>query len=96
MLRWSLANIMIGGNAWSPPIWRHQLRRVIIRRYAPRSHPSQFTAYTGGEPLFTHWAHGEYMVGSETKYPAWAHQVHVDYFLITFTIYPPKYPPGTC
>ena len=51
---------------------------------------------TGGEPLFTHWVHGKYMVGSETKYPAWTHWVHVDYFLITFTICPPKYPPGTC
>ena len=26
-------------------------------------------AVTGGEPLFTHWVHAEYMVGSETKYP---------------------------
>ena len=42
---------------------------------------------TGGEPLFTHRVRGEYMVGSETKYPAWAHRVHVDYFLITSTIY---------
>ena len=50
---------------------------------------------TGGEPLFTHWAHGEYMVGSETKYPAWAHRVHVDYFLITFTIYPQFTHPNT-
>ena len=51
---------------------------------------------TGGEPLFTHWVHGEYMVGSETKYPAWTHRVHFDYILIIFTICPPKYPPGTC
>ena len=33
---------------------------------------------TGGEPLFTHWVCAEYMVGSETKYPAWTHWVHFD------------------
>ena len=44
--------------------------------------------FTGGKPLFTHQVHGEYMVGSETKYPAWTHQVHFDYILITFTIFP--------
>ena len=35
------------------------------------------------------------MVGSETKYPAWAHRVHVDYFLITYTIYPQFTHPNT-
>ena len=50
---------------------------------------------TGGKPLFTHWIHGEYMVGSETKYPAWTHQVHFDYFLIAFTIYPQFTHPNT-
>ena len=42
----------------------------------------------GANPYFTHWVRGEYMVGSETKYPAWTHQVHFDYFLIIFTICP--------
>ena len=51
--------------------------------------------HTGGEPLFTHWVCGEYMVGSETKYPAWTHQAHFDYFLITFTIYPQYTHPNT-
>jgi hypothetical protein len=51
---------------------------------------------TGGEPLFTHWVCGEYMVGSETKYPAWTHRVHFDYFYNSPPICPPKYPPGTC
>ena len=36
-----------------------------------------------------------YMVGSETKYPAWTHQAHFDYFLITFTIYPQFTHPNT-
>ena len=53
------------------------------------------TTLTGGEPLFTHRVHGEYMVGSETKYPAWTHQVHFDYILITFTIYPRFAHPNT-
>ena len=35
------------------------------------------------------------MVGSETKYPAWTHWVHFDYFLITFTIYPQFTHPNT-
>ena len=52
--------------------------------------------FTGGEPLFTHWVHGEYMVGSETKYPAWTHRAHFDYFYNLPPIHPPKYPPGTC
>ena len=53
-------------------------------------------AYTGGKPLFTHWVCAEYMVGSETKYPAWTHQVHFDYFYNLPPIHPPKYSPGTC
>ena len=52
-------------------------------------------ALTGGKPLFTHWVHGEYMVGSETKYPEWTHWVHFDYFLITFTICPQFAHPNT-
>ena len=52
-------------------------------------------AFTGGKPLFTHWVHGEYMVGSETKYPVWTKQVHFDYFLITFVIYPQFTHPNT-
>ena len=36
------------------------------------------------------------MVGSETKYPAWTHQVHFDYFYNLPPICPPKYPLGTC
>ena len=46
---------------------------------------------TGGEPLFTHWVCAEYMVGSETKYPAWTHRVHFDYFCNL----PPKKVPTT-
>ena len=52
--------------------------------------------FTGGEPLFTHWVCAEYMVGSETKYPAWTHWVHFDYFCNLPPICPPKYPPATC
>ena len=37
-------------------------------------------AVTGGEPLFTLWVCGGFIVGSETKYPAWTHWVHFDYF----------------
>ena len=54
------------------------------------------TGYTGGKPLFTHWVHGEYIVGSETEYPAWTHQVHLDYICHLPPICPPKYPLGTC
>ena len=50
---------------------------------------------TGDEPLFTHWVRGEYMVGSETKYPPWTHWVHFDYFLIIFTIHPQFAYPNT-
>ena len=52
--------------------------------------------HTGGKPLFTYWVCTEYMMGSETKYPAWTHQVHFDYFCNSPPIRPPKYPPGTC
>ena len=52
--------------------------------------------YTGGKPLFTHWVCGEYMVGSETKYPAWTRWVHFDHFCNSPPICPVKYPPGTC
>jgi hypothetical protein len=45
-------------------------------------------AHTGGKPLFTHWVHAEYMVGSETKYPAWTHWAHFDYFLILLQFAP--------
>ena len=48
--------------------------------------------YTGGKPLFTHWVHAEYMVGSETKYPAWTHWVHFDHFCNSPPIRPLKYP----
>ena len=58
--------------------------------------PSWTASATGGEPLFTHWVCGEYMVGSETKYPAWTHQVHFDYFCNSPPICLLKYPPGTC
>ena len=51
--------------------------------------------HTGGKPLFTHWVCGEYMVGSEAKYPAWTHQVHFGYFLITLTICPQFTHPNT-
>ena len=52
-------------------------------------------AHTGGKPLFTHWVRGEYMVGSKTKYPAWTHWAHFDYFLITFAICPQFIHPNT-
>ena len=51
---------------------------------------------TGGKPLFTHRVCAEYMVGSETKYPAWTHWVHFDRFCNLPPICPLKYPPGTC
>ena len=55
----------------------------------------KLSLYTGGKPLFTHWVCGEYVVGSETKYPAWTHWVHFDYILITFTICPQITHPNT-
>ena len=52
--------------------------------------------YTGGEPLFTHQVCVEFIVGSEPKYPAWAHQVHLDYFCNLPTGLPSICPLGTC
>ena len=53
-------------------------------------------AITGGEPLFTHQVCVEFIVGSEPKYPAWAHQVHLDYFYNLPTNLPSICPPDTC
>ena len=53
-------------------------------------------ASTGGKPLFTHQVCVEFIVGSEPKYPAWAHQVHLDYFYNSPTNFPSICPPGTC
>ena len=53
-------------------------------------------AITGGKPLFTHQVCVEFIVGSEPKYPAWAHQVHLDYFCNLPTSLPSICPPGTC
>ena len=50
---------------------------------------------TGGEPLFTQWVRGGFIVGSETKYPAWTHQVHFDYFYDLPAHLPSMGPPGT-
>ena len=51
---------------------------------------------TGGKPLFTHQVCVGFIVGSEPKYPAWAHQVHLDYFYDLPTSSPSICPPGTC
>ena len=51
---------------------------------------------TGGEPLFTYQVCVEFIVGSEPKYPARAHQVHLDYFCNFPTSLPSICPPGTC
>ena len=51
---------------------------------------------TGGKPLFTHQVYVGFIVGSEPKYPAWAHQVHLDYFCNLPTSLPSVCPLGTC
>ena len=51
---------------------------------------------TGGEPLFTHRVCIEFIVGSEPKYPAWVHQVHLDYSYNLPTNLSSIFPPGTC
>ena len=67
---------------------------TVIQR--PTNNLEGLVNHTGGEPLFTHQVRAEYMVGSETKYPAWTHRVYFDHFCNSPPICPLKYPPGTC
>ena len=50
---------------------------------------------TGGKGVFTWWAHGEFIVSSETIHPPITHQAHAGYFLKEFINLPTWYPPGT-
>ena len=89
MWRWTWS--VWGWRQWNSVGWHRSFDRGWID-WCQRHLVGRWPRYrgqgspTGSKPLFTHWVHGEYMVGSETKYPAWTHRVHFDYFLITFTI----------
>ena len=50
---------------------------------------------TGAKPLFTQWVNGGFIVGSETKCPAWTQLVHFNYFYNSPTNLPSMGPPGT-
>ena len=69
---------------------------VATNDLVDRQSDSGMPADTGGEPLFTHQVCVGFIVGSEPKYPAWAHQVHLDYFYNLPTNLPSICPLGTC
>ena len=90
---WLLTHRLIGLLEVSPISWRRTCNHATV---LPVCMAAMYSDSTGGEPLFTHWVCAEYMVGSETKYPAWTHWAHFDHFCNLPPICPPKYPPGTC